>query len=281
MGQMAGLPVLLRLPDLAEGSASRRSTSRESAVRSEAEKTPPPHVDRKPQGGAAEHPTGAKSEANAQAGTQSTPAKPAWRNFTWQLLILILLPVLFLAAWYILSSPNRDSTETKADDGVAAPEIELGEPVPPEAIVSPAMPPDSAQAESTSPTTSPSDHVPESKWSNGGGMTEANSTSVDGGTTFDSTGRSAQLQAKAPPTVDGGPSAAIPANGSGGNGGSSPARAPQPDYPSTDPSTFHYPSTANDRVGQMPSAGGFSYPSTGAPPAFGESPGSASGGFPR
>jgi hypothetical protein len=239
----------------------------------------------------------AESTVQSAADQARQANKPLWRNFAWQLLVLILLPVLFLAAWFVLSSPQADQAESGDGAAQSSPEIEMGEPVPPGAIVSPAAaapleaPPideaqtgaaaspagqSTAQQPAAAPpaeTSAGSDAANPAHAAHSGQEVVPPDMSSPPPQTFGDAPPARSETAfvpSAPPAVSG--RATHPWDGQA---------APAFQYPSTDPSTFEYPDASAARVGMRPGAGAQPYPSTGAPPHYGGFGGSGPGAQPR
>jgi hypothetical protein len=301
---VAGVPLLLRLPDLNGDSSKRR-------------KKIEPRVAKLPQAGSASKPN-AKAAGNTPAATSTlgAPSAPAsagaaasaWRSGVWQLLALILLPVLFLVAWLVLSRTGQDDAQPKDDENIASPTVEMGQPAPPESIVSaqgaPA-PSSTPIAESQADVAAPAALTPSPAVESATPITPADGqsaanaaappllsnsavghspntpfTPADGGwnTPAQQSNNPAQQSNNAAQQSN---NAAQPWNNAAqpwehvatppqSPAGSSPAGSPPVSaYPSTDPNTYQYPEAPSARVGQRPSEYAFPYPSTGAPPVFG------------
>lgn len=275
---VAGVPLLLRLPDLSPGAQDRTTAQHvtQAAVSSGSSaaggrddaKSSTPEPDHNP-----------GSSAGARAFFKNRISRSTWHNSLWHLLIPISLLCLLLVVWAVMSAPSTEETKPTGGAEIVTPDIEGGELVSPDELVLPEVQPppateDTAREQLTEVAPSPTDPDETDMTPAGDETMDTESRNAPGaagpqwiGTksgSFPAQGHGATPEAMQPGRN------ASSADGPTGRNVEGQAARPSFNYPPTDPTTYHYSNDSNEgfapRVGQRPGDPSFHYPSTGAPP---------------
>ncbi|MEQ8791729.1 MAG: hypothetical protein RIC55_36035 [Pirellulaceae bacterium] len=287
---VAGVPLLLRLPDLRRPSPTKAGHDDKREGGPPAEPTEVKHGPEHNKTAASERASAAaprdeqsdndreRTKADGAANTTATakPRSSGWRNSLWHLLIPIGLLVLFLAAWAVMSSPGEDEPGDAAGAGVETPDIETGELISPQELafpeyepeVGPDVVPDEFGGDQLSEA-APS--LPEAAPTGDPLDSGVPASPPDSGATSNVSGAPPLLENKQndvvpageqvpgqPPIASSNPATDTP---------SSPS-TPTYSYPTTDPATFGSgspPAEVAPRIGRQPASNPYNYPSTGAP----------------
>jgi hypothetical protein len=288
--QVAGVPLLMRLPDLRPTSSSPAASKPATGVTSETDAAPqerPESVTAKPIGAVEQSKPDDGAEGQSP-GVKSAAARAfAWRSSLWHLLIPLGLLVLFLAAWAIIRSPSEEPLDGSAETEIEAPDIDTGKLVSPEDLALPEFEPIDGPEESTDRQLSEAAPAttPDAETTSGAVEASVPDSAPDAGVDAPSSISSAPplLESSEDPratTADGPHDGPV---GQSYNMASNPSAPPQAasvptqappapsqtskgfNYPTTDPATYGYSSEANSMPDGQPATNRYSYPTTGAP----------------